>query len=411
MAFLDELISGFPVVALPLIREDLSLSYAQVGLLFTAGHIASWFLEPFMALYSDRLPSKRPLVLGGLLGLGAGFALAGSANSYGLLLLAFTLVFPASGAAVGLSQATLIELVGSNGPRAMARWTLLSALGDLAAPLAVAVAVTLHAGWRALFWLAALLWLAMAALFWRQRFPNRRSEGPAERIEMAGVERGAHPVGRAAVEAENAGETAAGEEAKRPAGLLGTLWTALHERDLLRWTGVILAADMLDEVFLGFAALYLTDVVGADAASTSLALGVQTVGGLLGILLFERTVDRFPPGRRLKVLAGVVLVGFTCLLGTRSFGLAATALFIIGLGAAAWYPVAKAAAYASLPGRPGAVLASIDLLGTPFNALLPSMVGAVAAGLGLVAGLGLLGLAPLAVLTLVSRCGGQDEAP
>ncbi|BAS27171.1 MFS transporter [Limnochorda pilosa] len=41
MAFLDELISGFPVVALPLIRDDLSLSYTQVGLLFTAGQVSS----------------------------------------------------------------------------------------------------------------------------------------------------------------------------------------------------------------------------------------------------------------------------------------------------------------------------------------------------------------------------------
>ena len=52
--FFDELVSGIPIVSLPLLRDGLHLSYQQVGLLLSVGPLSSAVLEPIMLLLSDR---------------------------------------------------------------------------------------------------------------------------------------------------------------------------------------------------------------------------------------------------------------------------------------------------------------------------------------------------------------------
>ena len=78
------------------------------------------------------------------------------------------------------------------------------------------------------------------------------------------------------------------------------------------------------------------------------------------------------------------------------------ALFTISLGAAGWYPIAKATAYAQLPDRSGTVRAVINL-GAPFEMALPGIVGFIAGRFGVLAGVGLLGSAPLLILLLVPK--------
>src|SRR5438270_12489425 len=104
MGLLDELITGFPIVGLPLLRDQLGLTYAQVGLLFSAGALSSMIIEPIINLISDR-HSKRWWILGGLLVLAACYALLGNVHSFGWLVFAFIVLYPAVGAAVELSQA------------------------------------------------------------------------------------------------------------------------------------------------------------------------------------------------------------------------------------------------------------------------------------------------------------------
>jgi len=76
------------------------------------------------------------------------------------------------------------------------------------------------------------------------------------------------------------------------------------------------------------------------------------------------------------------------------------ALFITSVGAVGWYPIAKAAAYAQLPGRSGTVRAVVSF-GAPFKVALPAIVGFVSGRFGVLAGIGLLGLAPVLILLLV----------
>ncbi len=329
-----ELISGFPVVGLPLLRDQLGLSYEQVGLLFSVGALTAMILEPIMNLLSDR-GSKRWWVIGGLLGLAIGFALMGTVHTFGLLLLAFALSQPADDAAVGLAQAALIDFAPKQSARTMTHWTLMGSVGDLLSPLAVTTLVAFQLGWSALCWLATALWLALALVVILQRFPRST-------------------------------DTANTDDKPPSTTIWQNLREALSDRVLLRWGAISLVTSMLDEVFLGFAGLYLRDVLHASKTAVGLVLAVGMVGTLLSLLLLS------------------------------------LALFVIGFGAASWYPIAKAAAYTRHPGRSGTVRAVIGL-GAPFEVALPGIVGFVAGRFGILAGIGLLGLAPLFVLLLVPK--------
>src|ERR1700737_1007615 len=104
MGLFDELISGGLFIGLPLLRDQLGLTYEQIGLIFSVAALSGIVLEPPLYLLSDR-GSKRWWILGGLLGMSCAFTLAGSANSFVLLIVAFALTSPAGAMAIGLSQA------------------------------------------------------------------------------------------------------------------------------------------------------------------------------------------------------------------------------------------------------------------------------------------------------------------
>ena len=372
MGLLDELITGFPIVGLPLLRDQLGLTYAQVGLLFSAGAISSMIIEPIINLVSDR-SSKRWWILGGLLILAATYALLGSVRSFAGLLFVFILLYPAVGTAVELSQAALIDSAPDDGARTMTRWTLMSSIGDLLSPLVVAAFVALNMGWSALNWLAVGLCLAAAAVIWSQRFPRQ--------TVLAG---------------DNEDEDAAASS------ILRGLRKALQDPLLLRWSILSILPLMLDEVFVGFAALYLRDVLHASEAVIGLVIVVQMIGSFVGLFIVDRIVGRIAPQRLLIGSALLTIAGVAGFLSLHSIWLAACSLFVIDLGASALYPIAKAEAYARQPGRPGVVLAVISL-GQPFEIVLPGIVGLVASRFGVLAGVGLLGLAPLLVLILMPR--------
>lgn len=372
MALLDELITGFPFVGLPLLRDQLGLTYTQVGLLFSVGAISSMILEPIINLLSDRR-SKRWWILGGLLLLAADFALAGNIHNYGWLLFVFILLYPANEAAVGLSQAALIDEVPEDSARTMTRWTLMSSVGDLLSPLVVAAFVTLSLGWSALCWLATGLWLVAAVVLWLQPFPRPIF---------------AHD----------------DEEDEASMGMLKSLRKALRDPLLLRWAILSILPTMLDEIFIGFAALYLHDVLHVSEAVIGLVLVFQMIGDFVGLIILDRLVGRIAPHRLLIGLAFLTLIGVVAFLTLHSIWLAACALFVISVGASGLYPVAKAEAYACQPGRSGVVRAVIGL-GLPFEIALPGIVGLVASRFGILAGVGLLGLAPVLILLLVPRRG------
>jgi hypothetical protein len=182
---------------------------------------------------------------------------------------------------------------------------------------------------------------------------------------------------------------------------------ALHDLLLLRWAVVVRLWTMVDEIFLGFAALYLRDVRHASAPVTSLILAAGMAGTVLGLLALHWLLKQVSGPVLLPWLALLTLLGVVGLLLAPTLWLAAGALFLFDLSAAGWYPISKAAAYARMPGRTGTVQAVITL-GDPFEVALPLVVGLLAGQFGVVAGLAFLGLAPLGVLLLAPK---PNKAP
>jgi MFS family permease len=403
--FLDELTAGVPVVSLPLLRDGLHLSYQQVGVLLSAGPLSSALLEPIILLMSDRW-SKRWLLRCTLLCMAGGWALAGAAPNFWWLLLAVALESPATGAALGLGQAALIERfpsgagargskaaesVGTRFPqapaavgaaRAMTRWTITGALGDLTSPLAVAGLLVLGLGWRQVYWAAAGIWFLVLLIVWFQHFPKRQ-EIPAAAVQD-----------NAQAEKESSAEPSV--------GLLAGLRAALTDPILLRWAMAEKLCTMVDEIYLGFAALYLRDTRHASAPAISLALALGLMGGLVGLFALDRLLKRFAGVRLLPWLALLSLTGVVGFLAAPVLWLAAAALFLFNLSAAGFYPITKAAAYSRLPGRIGTVQAVIAL-GGPFEIVLPVVVGFVAGQFGVLAAVSFLGLAPLGIALLAPR--------
>ena len=106
---------------------------------------------------------RRVLVLGGGLVFAAALALAAVAPSFWVLLVAFALLYPASGAFVSLSQAALMDLQPERREHNMARWTFAGAVGAVLGPLLLAGFAFAGLDWRALFAGFAVLALALVA--------------------------------------------------------------------------------------------------------------------------------------------------------------------------------------------------------------------------------------------------------
>jgi FSR family fosmidomycin resistance protein-like MFS transporter len=164
--FLDELVYGAREAAWPLMRDELELSYAQIGGLLSLPGIVSSFIEPVLGILGDT-GKRRVLVLGGGLFFALALLLTAVSQNFLVLLLSFILFYPASGAFVSLSQATLMDSDPARHEHNMARWTFAGSLGVVAGPLALSAAVALAVGWRGLFLLFAGLTLALWAAAWR----------------------------------------------------------------------------------------------------------------------------------------------------------------------------------------------------------------------------------------------------
>jgi FSR family fosmidomycin resistance protein-like MFS transporter len=107
--FLDEFVFGAGEAAWPLIRTDLGLSYAQVGLLLGLPIVVGNMIEPVIGILGD-VWKRRTLVLGGGIVFALALALTALSHSFLVLLFSFILFYPASGAFVSLSQADLMGM-------------------------------------------------------------------------------------------------------------------------------------------------------------------------------------------------------------------------------------------------------------------------------------------------------------
>jgi MFS transporter, FSR family, fosmidomycin resistance protein len=323
-------------------------------------NFVSLVVEPLLGVLAVTWRARTLVVAGGF-AFAAGLALLAGAASFAVLLGAFVVLYPASGAFVSLSQASLMDLQSTRREHNMARWTLAGSVGAAAGPFLVAVVIWTGLGWRALFGAFALLALGLVLLV------RRAPEG--------GVE----------------------EERPRVRDAL----RALTRWEVFRWVFLLELSDLLLDVFLGFLALYFVDVVGTSTATGGIAVGVSTGAFLVGSAIAIPFLKRFDGLRYLRIsslVSGALFVGF--LLVPSTIGKLA---LVAGIGVvnAGWYPVLKARLYDALHGASGLVLTVGALF--PLNAVLPLVIAGLAERYGLGVALWPLLAAPVALLILIPR--------
>lgn len=373
---LDEFVFGIREAAWPLIRTDLSLGYAEIGLLLSVPGVVSGLVEPVIGILGD-VWRRRLLILVG----GAVFAVAllltALSQSFVTLLGAFILFYPASGSFVTLSQATLMDADAARHEQNMTRWTFAGSLGVVMGPLALGVAPAFGLSWRGLFLLSAGLAVFLSAIASRFRFAQRESESQ-------GTDFGA--------------------------GVMNAL-QALQRREVLRWLTLLEFSDLMLDVLLGFLALYLVDVTGAGPYQAGAAVAVWTGLGLLGDLLVIPLLERVRGLAYLRFSAAVELVLFPVFLLLQGFHAKLALLGLLGLFKAGWYSVLMAQLYSAMPGRSGTVMTVGNVFGL-LGGLIPLGLGLVAEHFGLGVTMWVLLLGPIALLLGIprERSTPQDDA-
>ncbi len=361
---LDELAGGVIGAALPQVRTDLDLSYGQVGALFAVPAVLGNLIEIPFGLLADRGHRRRLLVGGGVAFTAALAAMAG-APTYLVLLIAFVVYYPASGAFVGLAQAVLVDTDPERGEALMARWTLAGSVGVVAGPILYAAVVVAGGDWRVALGCVALLFaLGVLAV-------------------------GGAPI----AEAIGDGDDAPGWR---------DVVAAARQRSVQVATVLLHASDLLGDVLGAFLALYLVDEAGLPPAGAALALAVGAVAGLLGDALAVPVLDRFD-GRSLVRGSAVIAGGVYAAVLLVPAGPAKVALLApLGLATAGWYPVLQARYYAALPGRSGVAL-SLGSASGIVAGLVPFTLGLAAEAIGLGPTMWLLLAGPLALVVGLRR--------
>ena len=144
---LDELVGGSRAAAWPLIRHDLGLSYAEIGLLLALPGLFGSALDPLIGLAGDTRRRGMLMAAGGFV-FTASAVLSAAAVGFWTLLVALLIGNPATGSFVSLAQATLMDREPARRERNMARWTVAGSIGYVAGPALIAAGVALGLGWR-----------------------------------------------------------------------------------------------------------------------------------------------------------------------------------------------------------------------------------------------------------------------
>jgi FSR family fosmidomycin resistance protein-like MFS transporter len=368
--FLDEVVDGLFGAALPLIRDDLQLSYVHVGMLFTVPDIISSFIEPILGILGD-VGQRRKLVLGGGIVFALALLLIALSRNFPGLLVAFILFYPASGAFVSLSQATLMDIEPKRHEQNMARWVVAGSVGNVVGPLAVGAAVALHQGWRSLFLALFGLTLLLLGVVWR--FP--RIDGEAQSQEET---------------------TLLFKDGVRNA------LKALKRWDVLRWLILLEFSDLMLDILKGFLTLYFVDVVGANETQASFALTVWLGVGLLGDFLLVPLLERVRGLDYLLCSSLLVLCLYPAFLLLPNVAVKLVILGLLGLLNAGWYSILQGQLYSAMPGQSGTVMAVSNLFGL-VGSLIPLGLGFVAQQYGLQMAMWLLLVAPIALLVGIAR--------
>ena len=393
--FLDELVYGAGQAAWPVIRDDLGLSYVQIGILLSLPGVVGSLIEPFIGIAGDIVrpggsSPRRTLILGGGVAFALALLLAAVSQGFISLLFALILFYPASGAFVSLSQAALMDAAPTRHEQNMARWTFAGSLGVVAGPLALSVALVLGPGWRGLYLVFAVIGIIL--VFIARRFPF-----------IPGAHSNGGPEAKQDSDDEGLLDSSPGQQDDSnpvtqgfKSGVLNALF-ALRKKEILRWLVLLEFSDLMLDVMYGFLALYFVDVVGITPTQAAMAVSVWLVVGLAGDFLMIPLLERVSGLVYLRFSVILELILFPAFLIVSTMWGKLVLLGLLGLFNAGWYAVLKGRLYTAMPGQSGSVMAVSTVAGL-IGSLIPLLLGLIAQRYNIETAMWLLLLGPIVLL-------------
>lgn len=179
---LNDLIQAIIPASYPILKENFSLSFTQIGLITFSYQMAASILQPLIGLYTDKKPKPFSQIIGMLFSL-AGIVLLAYSESFASIILAVT--FVGIGSSIFHPEASRISFLASGGKRGLAQsiFQLGGNTGTAIGPLLVALIVVpnsqQHIVWFALVAIIALFVLSKIG-FWYQNHLSLRANKKTE---------------------------------------------------------------------------------------------------------------------------------------------------------------------------------------------------------------------------------------
>lgn len=378
--FLDEFIFGAYETALPLVRDDLNLSYDQIGLLLMLPPLlANLLFEPVIGVLGD-VWRRRVLVLGGGIGFAIAAVLVAMSQSFIGLILAMILFYPSSGSFVNLAQSTLMDSDPERHEQNMARWTLAGSVGVLTGSLMIGAFVTLGLGWRSFYVLVAVMTVIILLILWRMPFPRQQPEDDEDETEP-GLKAGFRKA-----------------------------FASLRRKEVVRWLVLLEFSDFMLDILHSYMALYFVDVAGASEVQAGLAVAIWTGVGLLGDIAIIPLLNRVRGLSYLRFSAGLEFILYTAFLLVPGITPKLILIGIIGFFNAGWYSILQGNLYSAMPGQSGTVMTLSNISGLVF-AFVPLLIGMAAERLGLATAMLFPLLGCIALFVGLPRYPTETETP
>ncbi len=181
---LNDMIQSLILAIYPMLKQNFSLSFAQIGLITLTYQITASLLQPLVGLYTDKRPQPYSLPVG------MGFTLTGlvlmsMAPNFGVLLIAAALV--GCGSSVFHPESSRVARMASGGRYGLAQslFQVGGNAGSALGPLLAALIVIPH-GQRSIAWFSVAALVAMVVLAnigrWYSRHPATKKKAGARAL-------------------------------------------------------------------------------------------------------------------------------------------------------------------------------------------------------------------------------------
>ncbi|MBS0633389.1 MAG: MFS transporter [Verrucomicrobia bacterium] len=190
---LNDTIQSLLPALYPILKDELSINFAQVGLITLAFQLTASILQPLVGIFTDRHPQPYSLPTAMVFTL-CGVVLLAFANTFPLVLVAAA--FIGFGSSIFHPEASRVARLASGGKYGLAQSIFQvggntgSALGPLLASVIIAHRSQSHAAWFALVPLIGFFVLMRASAWYSEKLAHMKRNPAAHRTAAAPLTRG-----------------------------------------------------------------------------------------------------------------------------------------------------------------------------------------------------------------------------